>query len=107
MPEITADMAGTWLDGHMGWHNAYRVIDVAETYGFIVPEEYRDALTAYRHSANGVENLTDDQWGAVNGQGELSDKATDYLNERAPEGFEFVWDAGEFSLMSSVDAELI
>lgn len=96
MAKITPADAGTWLDGHMGWHNAYRVIDRATEYGFVVPPEYADALDDYRE--NGT-SATDDNWEAVNGHGELSDMATDYLQERAPEGYVFEWDCGEFSLI--------
>lgn len=96
--KITEADAGCWLDGHMGWHNAYRVVERAEAYGFTVPAEYREALDAYRASGDGNDSLTDDQWEAINGQGELSDMATDYLQARAPRGYEFIWDCGELSL---------
>lgn len=105
MPEITPDMAGTWLDGCHGWHNNYRVVDCAVEYGFIVPEDYREALETFRHSGGHI--MSDDVAEAIYGQGELSDMATDYLNEHAPEGYVFVWDAGEFSLMTHADSEMI
>lgn len=98
LPKITAADAGCWLDGSQGWHNAYRVVDRAEGYGFTVPPEYATALYRYRTNGHGAH---EDDWEAVNGQGELSDMATDYLQERAPEGFEFHWDAGELSLVES------
>jgi hypothetical protein len=98
--KITSDMAGTWLDGCHGWTNAYRVVDRAEEFGFVVPAEYADALRRYREED--YDGLTDDQRYAVNGaivdQGGLSDMATDYLEERAPYGYTFFWDAGELSL---------
>lgn len=34
--------AGMWLDGRFGWHNLYRVVQIAEGYGFSVPEECRE-----------------------------------------------------------------
>ncbi|MFC8428570.1 hypothetical protein [Streptomyces sp. NPDC057253] len=106
-PEITPAMAGTWLDGHMGWHNAYRVVLRAEEYGFVVPEDYRDAMDAYRESGSSFSFAEkEEHWDAINGQGELSDQATEYLQEHAPEGFSFVWDMGELILMSYADAEL-
>lgn len=100
---ITPDLAGTWLDGRRGWHNAYRVVDRAEEYGFVVPDEYADALRRYREED--YDGLTDDERYDVNGaivdQGGLSDKATEYLDLRAPAGYEFHWDAGELSLVES------
>ncbi|MFD4608259.1 hypothetical protein ACFWOT_09095 [Streptomyces sp. NPDC058440] len=99
--DITPDMAGTWLDGHFGWHNAYRVVQTAETFGFTVPEEYRDAMDNYRVNGDRLDfEMSDEQWLAIYGQGELSDMATDFLQERAPEGYVFVWDMGELSLMT-------
>lgn len=103
---VTADKAGCWLDGAMGWHNAYRVVDRAEEYGFVVPPEYTDELRRFRNSDH--DELTDDEWltvqEAISGQGELSDMATDYLQERAPAGYVFVWDMGELSLLEEWQA---
>lgn len=93
----------TWLEGAQGWTNAYRVIDRAELYGFVVPDEYADALRRYRESD--YDGLLIDQQGdvaeAITGRGELSDQATEFLDLRAPAGFEFHWDAGELSLALS------
>lgn len=106
-PKITPDMAGTWLDGTMGWHNAYRVIDRAQSYGFQIPPGYGEALRRYRE--DDYDGLTDDERsdtsGAIIDQGGLSDQATDFLEEHAPEGYTFVWDAGELSLMTVEDAD--
>ncbi|WP_409238394.1 hypothetical protein [Streptomyces sp. PA5.6] len=99
---ITSADAGCWLEGHHGWRNNHRVVDWAVgTFGFKVPEEYQAALDDYRK--NGP-SASEDSWEAVVGQGGLSDQATDHLQELAPEGFEFVWDAGELSLMRSDEA---
>ena len=103
IPTITPDDAGTWLSGHMGWHNTYRVVDRAESYGFTVPPEYAEALADFRENGH---SASEDVWEAINGQGELSDMATDYLQERAPEGYVFLWDAGEFSLVTESEAEM-
>lgn len=99
-PPIGEDMIGCWLDGHMGWHNAYRVIERAEEYGFKVTDEDRAEIEAYKESSG----TSDSE--AIIGQGELSDKATEWLEELAPKGYTFVWDMGELSLMSAEDAEL-
>lgn len=99
-PVITPAMAGTWLDGCHGWHNTYRVVDRAVAYGFVVPEEYAADLEAYRsdtyeHDAHAI-NVNE----AVNGQGGLADQATEFLDEHAPDGYVFVWDAGELSMVT-------
>ena len=39
----------------------------------------------------------------VIGQGELADKATEYLQSLAPSGFVFEWDMGELCLIHSED----
>lgn len=104
VPTITADMAGCWLDGHQGWHNNYRVVDRATEYGFVVPDDYRSALTDFRENGH---DCAMNSWDAITGQGELSDMATDYLNNNAPDGFVFVWDMGELSLMTDADAQNI
>ena len=104
IPKITAAMTGTWLSGGMGWHNSYRVVDAAEGYGFVVPDEYREALADYRENGHGA---SEDNWEAVCGHGELADMATDHLNSVTQEGYVFVWDMGEFSLVSEADAEFI
>lgn len=100
---IMPDDAGTWLEGAQGWRNPYRVVDRAELYGFVVPDEYADALRRYRESD--LDGLTEDEiidiGEAITGHGELSDKATEFLDLRAPAGFEFLWDAGELSLVES------
>ncbi|MET7984584.1 hypothetical protein [Streptomyces sp. NPDC005281] len=101
-------MAGCWLDGHFGWHNSYRVVLKAEEFGFIVPEEYREAMDNYCTNGNSTLFIeTDGQWEAVHGQGELSDQATDFLQERAPEGYQFVWDMGEFMLLTDEEASYV
>lgn len=108
-PPISEELAGCWLDGHFGYHNAYRVVDRAKEYGFKVPEEYRSVMDKYHENGDetGFESmLTEEEWEAIHGQGELSEKATNWLEELAPKGYVFVWDAGEFSLMNEEDAEM-
>jgi hypothetical protein len=101
-------MSGCWLDGHFGWHNSYRVVLKAEEFGFIVPEEYRDAMDNYCTNGNSTLFIeTDEQWEAVHGQGGLSDQATDFLQERAPDGYQFVWDMGEFLLLTDEEASYV
>lgn len=106
---ITPAMVGTWLDGSMGWHNAYRVMDVARAWGWR-PEygrSVRQAQKLYERNDpdatckyNKGDTLTYDEaceW--INGQRGLSDEATEHLQSRCPDGYGFVWDAGELSLV--------
>jgi hypothetical protein len=89
---IPASAAGCWLDGAQGWHNTYRVVDMAVSHGFTVPEEWREDLEIFRSGLN-VEADID----------ELSDMATEYLQALAPEGYGFVWDACELTLTAATD----
>lgn len=100
--EITAADAGTWLDGYWGWHNGYRAVQHAMEHGYVLPEEIRAQWDAFMST----EPLDHNAWTDINGDdGWLVTEATEYLNEHAPDGYEFVWDAGELSLMSSADAD--
>lgn len=100
--KITADQAGCWLGGHGGWTNSYRVIYLAESYGFTLTEEDQDAVVKYR-AHHGV--TEDELIEAVIGQGGLVDKATAYLESLVPEGYHFEWDAGELSLLPCSEIE--
>jgi hypothetical protein len=102
---ITADQAGCWLDGAMGWHNTYRVIDLALSYGWLDDDRpAQDAATAdsmayYQARGCPDDDLTD----RIHG---LADDATDYLQSLAPDGYTFTWDAGELCLWADDDAEV-
>lgn len=94
---------GTWLDGGMGWHNAYRIVEIAESHGFTVDDEDRAAIEWYKETSGGSGDGTDAEEAmaeAVIGQGGLSDKATDHMEELLPEGWTLLWDAGELSLVT-------
>lgn len=101
--EITPDMAGTWLDSWHDWHNSYRVIDHAVEFGFQVPGEYYTALQEYRK--DGGADMSDDDYESITGQGGLSDMATEFLNNRAPQGYSFEWNMGELGLWKDTDPE--
>lgn len=92
---ITEDMAGCWLDGHMGYHNHYRVVDLAQEYGWTISDGDQSMVERYRRNPHDDDGAYD----AMLDQGGLVDKATEYLDSLAPEGFAFNWDMGELSLM--------
>lgn len=96
---------GTWLDGHHGWHNTYRIIEIAETHGFTLEAEDREALEWYKASSGGCGDGSDaeeDMAETIIGQGGLSDRATDHMENLLPEGWTLHWDAGELSLVPTV-----
>lgn len=114
VPDITPAEAGCWLDGHMGWHNHYRVVDLAFDYGWSPDDRdvivaIRDAYAAdpYRDTAEVITGPlipeTVHLGEAVFGQGGLVDDATDYLQSLAPEGYWFEWDMGELCLVAIED----
>lgn len=100
--KITADLAGCWLDGNQGWHNHYRVVELAVGYGLPLTAEDKAALAGYvEDRENGIDTEeAGERFEAVLGQGGLVDKATDHLESLAPSGFHFEWDMGELSLVS-------
>jgi hypothetical protein len=104
--KITPADAGCWLDGWQGWHNTYRVCDRALDYGWLAgkPAERADieALEAEYQAMHADGFFVLDVAEAMD---TASSDATEYLNGIAPDGYTFVWDAGELSLMADSEAE--
>jgi hypothetical protein len=89
--EMTAADAGTWLDGWHGWTNGYRAVERAVEWGWEIPEEYADGWRDFTENHHGDHDV----WAELNGDdGAFVDKATEYLQESAPEGYVFRWDDG-------------
>lgn len=96
--EMTAADAGTWFSGAMGWHNGYRVVQSALSWGWEIPEEYRQDWNRFAATLDG--EADHDLWCEANGDdGGLAEKATEHLQSLSPEGYVFVWDMGELSLI--------
>jgi hypothetical protein len=90
--KATPDQAGCWLDGAMGWHNSYRVVDVAVARGWPITVE--DAATADRYQASG--GTTD--YEVID---DMVRDATDWLTDNvAPDGYTFEWVDGDLVLWS-------
>lgn len=107
-PKITAADAGTWLVGSMGWHNGYRVVQRAAAFGWTIPEEYAAGWVTFLDSWASDDGPDSDLWDDLHGDdGDFVDRATDYLESRAPQGYTFVWDAGELSLVTLADADAL
>jgi hypothetical protein len=93
--KITPNMAGTWLDGSAGWHNNYRVVYKAVGWGgFNLTEEESRIVHAY--SQDGGPSMDVDDLYVMDG---LTERATEHFQSLAPEGYGFIWDAGELSMV--------
>jgi hypothetical protein len=92
---ITADQAGCWLDGAMGWHNTYRVVAIAETYGFRLNDIDQETMREFR-----LDSTSADVCEAAH---DIADDATDYLSDLAPDGYAFEWDDGLYLVFISDD----
>lgn len=89
--------SGTWLDGAKGWRNSYRIIDIAEEYGMELDDDARAAVEWYRSTGDSDAGASDDdltRLEIVTGQGGLSDRATEYMQELLPDGWTLLWDDG-------------
>lgn len=83
-------MAGCLLDGVHGWHNEYRVVDLAREYGFTLMDSDYKPFMNYR--SMGESGLSQTDMGIVEA---LVDDATRYLNDLAPEGYVVSWVDGD------------
>jgi hypothetical protein len=115
MPEkFSPDSAGVWLDGSLGWHNSYRVVDIAEAYGFELTTEEEYARLLYRSDdpelrmvlPNGDVLTYEDASGYFMDPDCLVDRATAFLQDMAPDGYYFAWDMGELSLVPESEMEV-
>jgi hypothetical protein len=105
---ITSDQAGCWLDGHFGWHNSYRVAELAFEYGWN-PEDRPDVeriIDVYKSrdvfgpADKYSDQEIDDACEQIN---DVVEEATDYLQSLAPAGYVFEWDCGELCLWRAED----
>lgn len=84
---------GCYLDGAMGWHNTYRVIDMAAEHGMTLDELDREAIGEYEFRRDICDATVFDI------VSELADKATDYLQSITEPGLIWLWDMGELCLV--------
>lgn len=98
--------SGCYLDGSQGWHNSYRVVDLAERHGFQVEPEARKLIADYIGWHESGDPMPDDLDYAT-AMDELSDEATDYLGSLLAEDDhrEWDWDEGALSLMCPCQIE--
>ncbi|MFD5697816.1 hypothetical protein [Streptomyces lasiicapitis] len=101
MEEITEEMAGCWLDGYFGWLNVGRVIELAMVHGYR-PDHPDIGGLLKRFQANEPTSAADrDVWD----MNDFADEATDYLTDRAPDGYAFHWECGELFMWSEKDIQ--
>lgn len=85
--------AAVILDSACGWHNTYRLVDLAVDHGMVLSEDDTDAVARYRA---GPEDLRGVPFEVVY---ELADKAETYLNSQlVTGGWSFGWSDHEFLL---------
>ncbi|MEV8022466.1 hypothetical protein AB0O76_40475 [Streptomyces sp. NPDC086554] len=99
MNAIGIEAAGCWLDGHFGWTNVGRVVEIAMGYGYKPDHpDIHGLLKAFYANA-----LADsDAWD----MDDFADEATDYLSDRAPDGFAFHWECGELFMWSEHEIDV-
>jgi hypothetical protein len=100
-PKITAADAGCWLEGSQGWHNTYRVIDRAISYGWYAsnPAELAEVQRLSQRAEDSDPDLDPEVLS------DASEEATEYLQGIAPEGYVFEWDAGELCLLHESETD--
>lgn len=98
----TAD-TGCYLDGALGWHNTYRIVDLAESEGWHVSPNDRLYVDAYRAAAD---SMTSPETGDEISRSEIADavyeiatEAFDYLNTLCEPGVSFEWIDGGLDLL--------
>ena len=91
---------GCVFDGAQGWHNTYRLIDLAVGNGMELDCCDTAALEAYRHAV-----ATEDHFGWIVDQGGLSDKALEHLQSLTAPGLYWSWDDGLFIVPGCQEAE--
>src|ERR1041385_4780529 len=85
--------AATILASASGWHNTYRLVDLAVDHGMVLSESDADAVGRYRAES---EDGSDVPFEVVY---ELADKAETYLNSQlVSEGWSFGWSDHDFLL---------
>jgi hypothetical protein len=106
MSEIifTDDSIGCVFDGTQGWHNTYRLIDLAVSHGMELDAfEREEALEAYR--ASGYGEISDQHLDTVVESGGLSDRALGHLQALTAPGLFWVWDDGLYITPGCQDGE--
>lgn len=98
MEKVSPADAGCWVDGHRGIYGVTDVIEIAETLGFELSDDDKQAVNDYNGAADwGMDDSTASEWVF-----DLSDRAESWLNDYvAPDGYWFGWHDGEFFLSSA------
>lgn len=95
---------GCIFDSHMGWHNTYRIVDLAVANGMVIDKADAEVMEAYENQA---ETLVDgdevhDSATIAEFATEISDKALEFLNDHCTAPFQYVeWDDGDLMCRQS------
>ena len=104
MTEITRALpsdAGCWIDGHWGQYAVARMVEIAESCGYVDDQIIDIADRHLASMAYSREPITDEEHEILS---DACDEVEAWLNEHvAPEGFYFGWYEGEFYLSAEGD----
>lgn len=92
--DVDGDVAGAVciFDGHAGWHNLYRLVDLAVAHGMVLNAADRAMIEAYRSGEPPENDYADD----------IADSAEAYLNDQVVnDGWSFGWHDSEFFLANT------
>lgn len=88
---------GCVFDGHWGWHNGYRVIELAWGLGFPLTDE--DMALAESYDRNELDHDST----AADVVMDMVNDAEDFLNLHIEDGYYFTWDDGFYLWESEED----
>ncbi len=97
-PVFTSSDTGVIFDGVQGWHNTYRVIDLAVHHGLTLDARSTAFLELYRSGDTEDDSVTENMH-------DLSDEAVEFLNDRTDGTVFFTWHKGDFMLEAITDDE--
>ncbi|MBU6430091.1 MAG: hypothetical protein KGR26_13835, partial [Cyanobacteria bacterium REEB65] len=97
MSRISAAETGCWIDGHWGQYGTARLVDIAQSYGYQDGEDCAIAGRILASMGPAPDITQPGDWDCIT---DAADRAEEYLNSLAPDGYCFSWEDGEFFLMA-------
>lgn len=83
------------FESHMGWHNIYRVVDLAVAHGMQLDDDDKATMATYATGDYEDPNIGEYAY-------DISDAAVRYLTDNVvTEGWSFDWHDGEFFLANA------
>lgn len=87
---------GTYLDGSLGWHNTYRVVELAVSHGMVLDEADLHVLSQYKLGEVQDTDILDEV-------DDLADKAVEHLESVTDDDVIWERDAGELILWDKAE----